>query len=240
MDENDPEPYLKDSTNRLDKCQVLGSKSQEEILAPGTSPLELPPKNFYTDHMSNRLKILTTIGYLTLLIGLGITDATFTSGLTIYPRNTYEVNRSETGVARKRDPEVFSVLQSLSIETSQTQKVSLLSRIAPPDVVVTSRVLLQDNEGLGYFAFVQSPDVRAIFAALKDSLLQSFSKDVHDVVDVVEAPEGRPIRNVLGFSDPSLSKDKIILVRVRERLYEFHVPEGKEPVVRVLIDRLTE
>lgn len=190
--------------------------------------------------MSGRLKALTALGYIAFLVALGVTDATFTSGMTIYPRNVYQVTRVETGIARQRDPDVFATLQELKIETSATQKESLLSRIVPSQIPLTSRVLLQNNEGLGFFSYVESPDVRAFFMALKDALHQSFSKDVRDVVDIMEAPENRPVRNVLSFVDPSLSSDKIILVRVRSRLYEFHVPEAKEPVIRALIEKLTE
>lgn len=190
--------------------------------------------------MSSRFKALIASGYILLLVGLGVTDATLTSGLTLYPRNAYQVTRVETGIARQRDPDVFAVLQSFAIETSYTEKASLLARIIPANTPLTSRVLLQNDEGLGFFAYVQSPDVRAYFAALKDALHQSFSKDVRNVVDIVEAPENRPIRNVLSFTDPSLSDDTIILMRVRERLYEFHVPQAKEPVIRALIEKLTE
>ncbi len=190
--------------------------------------------------MSARLKALTAFGYIAFLVALGITDVTLTSGLTLYPRDAYQVTRVETGIARQRDPDVFEVFQEMGIETSSTKKESFLSRIVPSQIPLTSRVLLQNNEGLGFFAYAESPDVRAFFTALKEALHQSFSDDVRDVVDIVEAPENRPVRNVLSFVDPSLSNDKIILLRVRERLYEFHVPEAKEPVVRALIERLTE
>jgi hypothetical protein len=189
--------------------------------------------------MSSRLKAITASAYILFLVGLGITDATFTSGLTIYPRNAYQVTKVETGIARKQEPDVFAILQTLNIETAVTKKEAMLSRIVPSQLPLTIRVLLQNDEGLGLFAYTESPDVRAFFTALKDALHQSFSKDVRDVVDVVEAPEGRPVRNVLSFVDPSLSSDKIILLRVRSRLYEFHVPEAKEPVIRALIE-LTE
>lgn len=190
--------------------------------------------------MSSRLKALTAFGYIAFLVALGVTDATLTSGLTLYPRNAYQVTRVETGIARAQEPDVFDALRSLKIETAVTKKESLLHRIVPSQLPLTVRVLLQDDEGLGMFAYTESPDVRAFFAALKDALHQSFSPDVRDVVDIVEAPEGRPVRNVLSFVDPSLSSDKIILLRVRSRLYEFHVPEAKEPVIRALIEKLTE
>lgn len=190
--------------------------------------------------MSVLRKILITAGFTLLLVGLGVADSLLTSSLTIYPRDIYKVEKVEAGVARQRDPDVFEVLRGLNIETSLTQKKSLLSRITPAGIPVTSRVLLQNGDGIGSFSFVQSPDVRALFMALKEALHQSFSKDVQDIVDTVEAPPDRPVRNILSFTDPALGTEKIILIRVRERLYEFHLAQGKEEIVEELIDKLTE
>ncbi len=47
------------------------------------------------------------------------------------------------------------------------------------------------------------------------------------------------VRNYLTFLDPSLSTERLIFVRVRERLYEFHVVTGKEEVMNILIQSLT-
>lgn len=190
--------------------------------------------------MTKTSQSLLAVGYLAILAGLGISDAMLTAGMTIYPHDVYKVQVVETGVSRQRDPDVFGALQALQITTSPTEQRSLLSRIVPEQVPLTSRVLFQNNEGIGFFAYVQSADVRAYFTALKDALHQSFSKDVRDLVDTMEAPTDHPVRNILSFVDPALSDDKIILVRVRERLYEFHVPLEKEPIILSLIDKLTE
>ena len=51
---------------------------------------------------------------------------------------------------------------------------------------------------------------------------------------------GRPTRNLLTFLDPGLSSERIVFVRVRERLYELHVAPGKDDVLFELVEALTQ
>jgi len=79
-----------------------------------------------------------------------------------------------------------------------------------------------------------------VFLALKESLHGLFSPDMRDLLDENQAPEGKPPRNFLTFLDPAISEERLVFVRVRERLYEFHIAQAKEDAMYKLVETLTE
>lgn len=190
-------------------------------------------------------RLLVVTGFLAVLAGLGVTDAFMTASINTYP--TYNqiaddgTNVSPPGgVAPVVDPDVFDVLTELQMVTEQPREQGLLERIVPTGTPVTARVLLKDNDRIGYFAFVESAGVKDYFRALKDALHASFSKDVTDLLDTTDTRQGKPTRNILTFLDPSISEERVLFLRVRQRLYELHTVKGKEADAQVLVEALSQ
>ncbi len=105
---------------------------------------------------------------------------------------------------------------------------------------VEARVILKDNDRLAYFAWIDSPDAKITFTALKEALKTSFSSQLQDLVDETQERPDKPVRNVLSFLDPAIHSERVLFVRVRQRLYEFHIAPGREADIQGLMDALTE
>jgi len=76
--------------------------------------------------------------------------------------------------------------------------------------------------------------------ALKEALHTTFSPEMRDLVDEVQTREGRPPRNLLTFLDPAINSERVVFIRVRERLYEFHIAPGRDDSIYDLIESLTQ
>lgn len=178
--------------------------------------------------------------YTLILALLVAVDAKFTSSLTIIPEYAQRKEVQENGVKPERSPDVTIVLNDAKVTMQETGEKSLLARIVPETVPIHTSVLIGENDRLALFSYVESPDVRAYFFGLKDALQASFSAQVKDLIDITETPEGHPTRNTLSFLDPALSEEKLLFLRVRNRLYEFHIANGKEGAVQTLVTKLAE
>lgn len=179
---------------------------------------------------------LYTLGMVILVAA----DVHFTSSATLIPKYAQEQASIPGAVKPKEAPNVQDVLKSLGMTTEQTDEKGLLSRVVPEEIPVDRKALLQNGDRLAFFATVQSPDVSTYFSSLKEALQKSFSPQMHDLIDTTQSPEGHPVRNMLSFVDPTLSEEKMIFVRSRDRLYEIHVANGKDEGVAKLVDALTE
>jgi hypothetical protein len=178
--------------------------------------------------------------YFLVLGFLVAADVRMTSSLTIIPSYAQSTSSIAGGVQKKDAPVVTNVLQSLGITIKPTEDKGLLARVVPETTNVDRKILLLKGDRMAFFAVVESPDVRTYFTSLKEALQNSFSPQMRDLVDVTEAPEGHPIRNILSFVDPTLSEEKLIFVRSRDRLYEIHVAAGKDNEAQQLVEKLTE
>jgi len=78
------------------------------------------------------------------------------------------------------------------------------------------------------------------YLALKEALHTAFTVNVQNLLDETQRRENRPIRNLLTFIDTGLFPERMVFVRVRERLYEFHVKEGSSEEIFNLIEELTQ
>ena len=144
------------------------------------------------------------------------------------------------GAAEDNGPDIFAEFNAQNIVTNTTKEESLIGSIVPDSMHRKSRVLLEINDRIAFFAWMESPNVKDYFSSLKEALRASFSSDLRDLVDETQERPGKPVRNVLSFIDPAIHEDRLLFVRARERLYEFHVVPGKEAQVQALMDALTE
>jgi len=98
---------------------------------------------------------------------------------------------------------------------------------------------VKDGDRIGLIAWADSPQVKIYLLALKEALHSTFSPEMRDLVDEAQEREGKALRNLLTFLDPAINEERVVFIRIRERLYEFHVAEGKDAVVFDLIETLT-
>lgn len=194
--------------------------------------------------MSSPHKLAVTLAYILVLGSIGATDAYLTRDRIVIPARTPTPDSgsasSADGIEKNSGANVFETLSRFNLATQTTREESLLRRIIPSDVIVESRVLLRGNDRIAFFSWVESPDVKSYAIALKEALHASFSDDLQDLVDEVQEDPELPTRDVLTFLDPAIHEDRLLFVRVRQRLYEFHIAPGREPEVQELLDALTE
>ena len=141
---------------------------------------------------------------------------------------------------KRSGPDPIAIAEQLNFSGEETAQQSLLSAIVSDPSRVTTRVLLLDGDRAGLLSWIETPNVKQVFMALKESVSTLFSPDVRDLLDEMQSPAGKPPRNFLTFLDPSLSEERFVFVRIRERLYEFHIAPGKDEMMYRLVEELTK
>jgi hypothetical protein len=195
--------------------------------------------------MSRAATIAVSGGFLLVLAGLAATDAALTANTRALP-SLQEPDDAVIGdtslppIRRKPGPDVIAVATAHDFSAVTGDEATLLERVLPAAFPVNKRVLLQDNDRASSLAWIESGQVRDIFTNVKKELRQSFSANVKDLIDERQTERGKPPRDVLSFVDPAIHTDRVLIVRVRQRLYEFHITAGKEPAIDRLIDALTD
>ncbi len=189
--------------------------------------------------MNNRSKVTITAVLVLLLVGLGVTD--YYVGSDDYAAQVTPDGEEvpDGAVAKQTGPDVEAVAGSQNMTIQQTSDISLIAQIVRDGTEVKSYAIMSNNDRIGSITWVDSRNVKDYFVALKEALLTAFSPSVSDLRDETEQSAGGPTRNILTFIDPSISAERIILIRVRERLYEFRVTTGKEEMMGEFIDTLT-
>jgi hypothetical protein len=193
--------------------------------------------------MSLRTRILTAVSFVAVLVALGTTDVLLTGKRMKFPALSASVShptqQEAIGVMRNEGASVPDILRSQSIETATSSEQSLLERIVPADAKVQTQILLKSNDRIALFAWIETPNAKTYFAALKDALHASFSPAVKDLRDDMELSSDRPARNILTFRDPAISAERITFIRIRQRIYELHTTDGKDADVQALMDVLS-
>lgn len=140
---------------------------------------------------------------------------------------------------KKQSVNVDEVFASLGLPSQETSEVSLLM-LTTQDATVKTVVLLNKNDRAFLFSWIESDDVKTIFSSVKQALQEQFSGKVTDLVDETRTPDTGPPVDILTFIDPAISKEKIIFLRVRNRLYEIHVAENGADVIGQLVAALSK
>lgn len=197
--------------------------------------------------MTTKAKALSTGALLVVLTGLGAADYISNNGLPASLPTTGSGSVSSgmivedpTGtdpVAKQPGVDVASAMSQLGYETQSSTDLSMLSQVVTGQP--QTLVLLKNSDRVGSVTWIDSPQVKKFFISLKEGLLSAFSPNVTDLRDETLQSEGQPVRNVLTFLDTSLSEERLVFVRVRERLYEFHIANGKDTEMQALIEVLT-
>lgn len=196
---------------------------------------------WYNAIMRPWVRIATATIFVAILLGLGIADALLTNRSFIFP-NTENASSSEDTagtVAKNNGIALDAILKDEGITTSSTNDQSLLSRIVGSTAAVHTQVLLKDNDRIAFFSWIENPEVKKEFDIIKDTLHASFSPNVSDLRDVTEFPTNGPPRNVLSFRDPALGEEKMVFLRVRQRLFEIHIAKDKDADADSLVEALS-
>lgn len=199
-----------------------------------------------TSAMEPRNKLIVTVALLLLLGGLGAADYLYQGGEYVGSVADDGTTTSDDNtelppgaVVKNTGPSIEETVAEQRLTAEPSGDLSLLAQIITDDTEIKSMAILSDGDRAGSVTWVETGDVKTHFIALKDALLGSFSSDMRDLRDETMQQPGEPVRNVLTFIDPGLSEERIVFVRVRERLFEFHLAEGKEEVMNGFIEALT-
>lgn len=189
--------------------------------------------------------------FVLALIGLATADVLLVEGVPemlatsndpeIPPAFTTTTGGTINGIVKITGPDVGATIAQVGFTAQDTTELSILRTVVPQqEATVHSQVLLKNGDRAGLIAWVESADVKDYYLALKEALHSSFSTQVRDLLDETQQQPGRPTRNLLTFLDPGLSSERIVFVRVRERLYELHVAPGKDDLLFELVEALTQ
>jgi hypothetical protein len=141
---------------------------------------------------------------------------------------------------KKQDTDVLAIVTSLGFTEQDTEEEGLLSAVIQGGQLVNRKILMKDGDRTGLLLWIETPDVKNVFLVLKETLRSLFSSEVRDLLDETQSLPDKPPRNFLTFLDPQISSDRLVFVRVRERLFEFHISPGKEDAMYKLVEKVTE
>lgn len=198
--------------------------------------------------MTNRTKLITAITLLVVMAGMSAAEY-YTEG-DVYVAQIMEQESSSSsvsassepaggGVAKYQGPDIRAISESQGFTVSTSNDETLLQQVAPQGLTIASSTILLNGDRAGSVAWVGSPDVKNIFITLKDALITAFSPQMTDLRDETVQQPGFPVRNILTFLDPTLSEERLVFVRSRERLYEFHIAENAQDRMKQLIEAIT-
>ena len=213
-------------------------------------------------------KVLASLGILTLMIALGASDALLIEGglpKPVLPDEPYaqtessassevssvligDASSAETsstssigGVKKAMGPDVLLTLTRLGFEIERSSELTILRTVIPEGAAeVHTYALLLNGDRAGLIAWTESAEVKNYFLALKEALHASFSPRVKDLLDETQHIPGKPPRNFLSFLDEGLSPERLVFLRVRERLYEIRITEGNDEAIFRAVDELTQ
>ena len=215
-------------------------------------------------------KVLLTVGLLLGMLFLGVADATLVEGWPGAPIEGIAAvppvsppgqgsNASDAqsvsalqgsgvalpggGIPLNQGADVLSTLvaHNFTFEDPTSIEKIVLDRVAPQsEATVEKHVLLLDGDRAGVIAWVESPKVKDYFLKVKEVLHGSFTTKVQDLIDETQRRENLPVRNLLTFFDPGLLPERVVFVRVRQRLFEIHIADGKSKELFDLIEELTQ
>lgn len=202
-------------------------------------------------------KLGTTIAFLGALVILLLADASLTRSswwkpaetpapkTVITPGTTVGSSSESTSSSGTRSSgavatDLARVFTALGYETANTREKSILEKVVPGGTAINGSTLLKNNDRVVHISWVDHPEVKLYYSALKEALHGSFTDRMIDLVDETQERPGKPVRNVLSFLDPNIHEERLLFVRVRQRLFEFHIAKDQEEAAQELLDALTE
>jgi len=146
------------------------------------------------------------------------------------------------GVSTKKQAgiDVTTVLSNLQLIAEPTNESGFLGLMATGKaVVVETHVLIRNNDRAFLFSWIDSNDAKSMFSSLKQELSEQFSGKMTDLIDTTKTGESGPPVDILSFTDPTLSAERVMFLRVRTRLYEIHIAKNGEDMLASLVAALS-
>ena len=199
--------------------------------------------------MKARHTLTATITVLGIIFVLAAADATLverdwlsTAWLaTEEPEPEPEEPTPVIGVRKTDGADVRETLVQQGLKFQDSDERTLIGQIIPEsDATVNTLLILKNSDRTGLIAWVDAPNVQRYFLALKEALHASFSPEVTDLIDETQQRDGQPSRSILSFRDPKLSEERIVFLRIRQRLVELHVADGKDDIIFDLVEELSK
>jgi len=189
--------------------------------------------------------VLLGVADSALLEGLPKKEAkviAFEDPVVVQQPTTTSVSPPPTGGVRKATgPNVLQALVSNAFTFDDTRERFVLKKVLEGSSdTITMKSLLIKGDRAGAIGWVSSPNVKKHYLVLKEALHSAFTPEVKDLLDETQRRENHPTRNLLTFLDPGILPERVVFVRVRERLYEFHIAEGASNAIFNLIEDLTK
>ena len=98
-----------------------------------------------------------------------------------------------------------------------------------------SVVLMRDDDRVAAAFWFSDPDTEGSMDTLTAYVFDLFSEDVQRLIDKPIHREGFALIDLLAFTDPALSEERMVFAKIRDSLYEFHVAEENEGWVQELL-----
>lgn len=198
-------------------------------------------------------KLSITAGLILTMILLGVSDAVLVEGL---PKNaelaqedpiiidtttpTPTTTSPEGGVRKSTGPDVLTTLISNGFTFADSREKFILSQVLQGGTdILQTKAILVNGDRAGAIGWVESPDVKKYYVVLKEALHSAFTPKVQDLLDETQRRENHPTRNLLTFFDPGILPERIVFVRIQERMYELHIQEGSSDKIFNLLEDLT-
>ena len=191
---------------------------------------------------------MASIGLVTVLAALFTADALLTDAAlpespkppqTRPPAQTATPGPPRAPGQSSRGPDILETIVSQQFTFEDAQESSLIGMIINDGTPVHARVLVKGGDRSGLIAWTVSPKVKLYFISLKEALHVSFTPQVEELIDETQRRQGRPTRNLLTFFDSGISEERLVFIRVRNRLFEFHIAKDKEDEMFELIEKLS-
>lgn len=186
-------------------------------------------------------KWILSIGVLGVMAAFAVTDALFVAEpLPFIAKLTGQTATGSGTVVQKQESiNVLDAIAELDMEAKTTSEDFFLPALLE-DTTVQTRAIVGNNDRLGSIAWVESSEVKAYYQALKQALHKNFTGDVADLKDQTSREPDEPVRNQLTFYDPGISSQRLLFLRVRDRLYEVRIELGSEEQIQPLVDELSQ
>lgn len=152
----------------------------------------------------------------------------------------YHVVKKGVSTKKHAGVDVQSVLDRQQLITQETAEASFLSFVVADKSAVKTWVLLKNNDRAFLFSWIDNDDAKTIMSSLKQALSEQFSGKLTDLVDETRTQDSGPPVDVLSFTDPTLSPEKIMFLRVRTRLYEIHIAKNGSDALDALVAELSK
>ncbi len=151
-------------------------------------------------------------------------------------------NVVKKGVSTKKaqNMNIDDILAQLQLIIEKTNETSFMMLIAPEKSSVQTVVLLRNNDRAFLLSWMEHDNVKAVFASLKQALQEQFSGKVTNLIDETRTPANKPPVDYLSFTDPALSSERIVFLRIRTRLYELHIAKNGEDLLEQLVAELSK